>query len=73
MNEPDTGLQQPRPVAPPEYVPEMAVLPIVAVPEADPEQGTVKYRVNLADLPLISPATVPPPRPGMRAVKVQPV
>jgi hypothetical protein len=72
MNDPDTGLQQPNPVAPPAKVPEISVRPTVAVPEADPEQGAAKYSVKVADLPLIWPAMVPPPKPGTRALKVQP-
>jgi hypothetical protein len=72
MNDPDTGLQQPNPVAPPVKVPEIAVRPTVAVPEADPEQGAEKNRVKVAELLSIWPAIVPPPKPGMRALKVQP-
>lgn len=71
-NEPDTGLQQPNPVAPPANVPEIAVRLTVAVPVADPEQGAEKNSVKDADLPLIWPAMVPPPKPGMRPLNEQP-
>lgn len=72
MKEPETGLQHPDPRAAPEYVPLIAVPERVAEPVADPEHGEPNVSVKVAVCPLMVPETVPPPGPGMSALKLQP-
>jgi hypothetical protein len=62
VNDPDTGSQQPKP---PDVCPLKVPLKLfeenVPEPVAVPEHGFEKWSVNVAELPLIVPLTVPTP------------